>query len=331
MAILEELMFYVRLEEVSMLHQLINNARKHKGFTCKHILGRVISQFPFTDNFYEDSAILTRKDISARHVFFTADAVSPFILTKNYRRAGKTAMLIAINDIVAKGGTPICAVSLISGSIPIIRQIAEGLADGEKLTGIPVVGGHTVIGKPYCGVAMIGRGYSTPLRSTTAQDGDEIIIAIDTVGYPSPVYKYSFIAWEKPKEDLWMRWKTIISLADASRLTSGKDISMAGILGTLAMICEASSVGATIDLERIPRPEDIPLSQWVRMFQTMGFIFTCKHEDTFMVTRILNRAGFTARYVGKINSTHKISVSYKDETAIFWDFDTDGSVYGLEE
>ena len=43
------------------------------------------------------------------------------------------------------------------------------------------------------------------------------------------------------------------SIARKHLLTAGKDISNPGILGTLGMLLEASGVGATVELEKIPR------------------------------------------------------------------------------
>jgi len=58
----------------------------------------------------------------------------------------------------------------------------------------------------------------------------------------------------------------------------------AGILGILAMLCEASPVGLR-SIGKIPKPENIQLSEWLTSYPAMGFIFVINSEKALVPLR----------------------------------------------
>ncbi len=67
------------------------------------------------------------------------------------------------------------------------------------------------------------------------------------------------------------------SIVHDLRPSAAKDVSMAGLVGTAAMMAEASGVAITIDTDRIPRPDGARLDQWVTCFP--GFAMLIAHDD----------------------------------------------------
>ena len=49
---------------------------------------------------------------------------------------------------------------------------------------------------------------------------------------------------------------------------------MAGMVGTLGMLAEASGCGVVLDLAAVPRPEDAGLSDWLTCFPGWGMLTT---------------------------------------------------------
>jgi selenophosphate synthetase-related protein len=47
---------------------------------------------------------------------------------------------------------------------------------------------------------------------------------------------------------------------------AAKDVSMAGVVGTVGMLAEASGTGAELDVARIPRPTDADMGAWLTCF-----------------------------------------------------------------
>ena len=53
---------------------------------------------------------------------------------------------------------------------------------------------------------------------------------------------------------------------------AAKDISMAGLVGTVAMLAEASGTGAELDVAAVPRPAAATMSDWLTCFPGMAFV-----------------------------------------------------------
>lgn len=50
------------------------------------------------------------------------------------------------------------------------------------------------------------------------------------------------------------------------RPKAAKDVSMAGIVGTLGMLVEAGGCGAVLDVPPVPRPESAAMGDWLTCF-----------------------------------------------------------------
>jgi len=59
-----------------------------------------------------------------------------------------------------------------------------------------------------------------------------------------------------------------------ARPRAAKDVSMAGIAGTLGMLAEASGCGAVLDVARIPRPAGATMGDWLTCFPGFGMLTT---------------------------------------------------------
>jgi selenophosphate synthetase-related protein len=53
---------------------------------------------------------------------------------------------------------------------------------------------------------------------------------------------------------------------------AAKDISMAGLVGSLAMLLECRGLGVTVDLDAVPTPNAVPLTWWLNCFPSYGFL-----------------------------------------------------------
>jgi hypothetical protein len=60
----------------------------------------------------------------------------------------------------------------------------------------------------------------------------------------------------------------------AARPAAAKDVSMAGIAGTLGMLAEASGCAAVLDVARVPRPAGAAAGDWLSCFPGFAMITT---------------------------------------------------------
>ncbi len=58
------------------------------------------------------------------------------------------------------------------------------------------------------------------------------------------------------------------------RPASAKDVSMAGLVGTLGMLAEASGTGAVLDVASVPRPDDVGVADWFTCFPGFALLTT---------------------------------------------------------
>jgi selenophosphate synthetase-related protein len=55
---------------------------------------------------------------------------------------------------------------------------------------------------------------------------------------------------------------------------AAEDLSNAGILGMISTMIENSGKGAIIEIDSIPKPVEIELSDWLVCFQSFGFVLS---------------------------------------------------------
>lgn len=313
------------------LPELLDEVRKFDGIRRKRIVGTCLSMMG--QRWYDDGAIIGTSSCESSRggdYILTTDSIMSSLVRVDPYHAGWSAMLVSANDCVAMGSMPTWAVDIISGDETTIREVSRGLADASKHLHISIVGGHTnPEGEPSVSVAMVGvRGLGRPLLSSGAKINDIILLAVDLTGKPSRLYKHGWdaVSMQSP-DDIQEKWKCIIGVNDLGLIHAGKDISMPGILGTIVSLCEASGVGAVVNLDTIPTPDGITMAQWLCMFQSMGFIFATNHENLKFSRRILSSRGFTPSACGLFTDDGKVTVRYGSQQDIFWDIGHE-SLYG---
>ena len=192
---------------------------------------------------------------------------------------------------------------------------------------MPIVGGHT---HPDCAydaidVAILGTAKKDEvIFSHTAQAGDDVIMAMDLDGRFPPSLPY---AWDttshKDNATCRRQMLTMNEIGRRKLARSGKDISNPGSIGTLGMLLETSGKGAVVDIEKVPTPAGVDLSQWLRAYQGCGFVLTCPPENSREVINIFADVGVTAAVAGKVDDTKKLVLRMNGESAEVFDFTVD--------
>jgi selenophosphate synthetase-related protein len=120
----------------------------------------------------------------------------------------------------------------------------------------------------------------------------------------------------------------MVQIGEKKLATAGKDISNPGALGTLGMLLESSGAGATVEVNKIPRPDvdkvPISLAHWLKTYPGTGFVLTVKTEEAGAeCIQIFESAGITAAIVGEVNASKKLSITDGAETATVFDLNKD--------
>jgi len=236
--------------------------------------------------------------------------------------AGWSAVMANVSDITAMGGRASAVVNAYwHHDEHAAGQVLAGIRDACQAYGLVLAGGHTsqAPGNPTA-VAVAITGWARSLLSTLhVAPGQCLAMVVDLDGQwhgDAPYWK----AFEGvPGERLRAKLDIIPRLAEAGLLLAAKDISNAGVLGTLLMLLEPTGCGAQLDLSRLPRPADAPLLRWLRAFPSYGFLLTLKPQDLPTIQAAFAFEGLECQAIGHIDASARLDVRLQDQHASFWD------------
>jgi len=314
------------------LKKIVEAIRGFPGVTRKHIIKHVVEFFPWAEvsiqrNFGEDAAVLIQ---DGKALLLAADGIMESLMREDPVWAGYCAVLVNVNDIAAMGGTPLAMVDVISmKSTDRCALVMEGVRKGVEKFGVPIVGGHTHPDCDYDAIDISILGTAEPeavIYSDTARPGDVIIAAVDTNGRVKTRYSFDTTTFKSP-EIVRAQVGVMAEIGRRGLVTAGKDISNPGIAGTLGMLLETSGVGGVLDIDRLPTPDssaEIPLSQWLMMYQGFGFVLTAPFENADEIIRMFGDVRAEAAVVGEVKKGHTLTLGYRGETMPLFDFQEKG-------
>ncbi|MHA2062313.1 MAG: AIR synthase related protein [Candidatus Sifarchaeia archaeon] len=277
----------------------------------------------------EDCASVEFDTKSDYELVFHADSITEKFIEVNPYMAGYSLVMVNVNDIYATAGTPLAMVLILAyedNQKKIGDELIRGIIDGSKKFRVPIVGGHTHPNdtRNIASAGITGRvKREHRISSSGARTGDIVLTAIDTKGKVGQRYTFGWDCTSmKTSEEVLRHRQAICEIGKAGFATACKDISNAGLIGTLGMLFEASKVGAVIDLKQVEesKPEPVPLSHWVRIFISTGFILTIKPQHISVAIELLESHDLTTAVIGEIDDTKKFKITYDSKTAVFFDF-----------
>lgn len=315
-------------------NEIIESIRTFKGVTRKRSIADVREKLKDVYNvsgkvylaFGDDAAAI---DIGNNQLMLLAtDGIWGSLMNLNPWWSGYCSVLVNVNDIAAMGGIPLGMTNVLSSSNPeVTSEIMDGIKEGVKKFGVPMVGGHTHPDTPYDALDVAISGIvdkDAVIPSCGANLDDNVIVAVDLDG---SVYPGTEINWDttsdKTPEYVQDQIKVMNTIGKKHLVNAAKDISNPGIVGTLGMLLEASNMGAQIELELIPKADDIDWISWFKMYPGSAFVITAPEDTTDETLNLLNKSHITAACVGKVTDNNKLTMSYKNDTKTVFDFNSE--------
>ncbi len=314
------------------LEKIIESVRSYVGLIRKLPIKAVVEKLFATHiygnalpNFGDDAAVIPFKD---EYLLFATDGMMTDLIINEPYAAGKASVMVTVNDIYSMGGRPIGMVNVLaSGDKKERALIVEGIKKGCMKLEIPMLGGHLHpdpgIKTPSLSVAILGTAKKL-LRSHLAKEGDDLILAIDLNGSKGC---RSVVSWDansgKTSKELLHRLDILPLIAEQSLSNAAKDISNAGILGTISIFLENSGKGGCIDLNAISKPDSIELKDWLHCFQSFGFILAAKPKNSQKIIDLFSSRDIDANIIGKVTDDHRVFLKYNQINKILFNFDSD--------
>jgi AIR synthase-related protein len=235
--------------------------------------------------------------------------------------AGYCSVLTNVNDIAATGGRPWAVVDVLFLGSADNARVLDGVAAASSAFGVPVVGGHTtrVSHGSMLAVAIVGRARRL-ISSHAARPGQLVVSAVALDGtFRGSGGNFNAATAAAPRH-LRSQLAVLPELAENDLVKAGKDVSMAGLCGTLLMLLETSRCGAQIDLARIPAPRGVDPLRWLTAFPSFGFLLAVDPADLSSVRARFEAVGVACEAVGEIGEAPgKLEIFYEQERTTYWD------------
>jgi putative methanogenesis marker protein 2 len=323
------------------LDTLVDSIKNYDGITRKNFIRDATKILEDTYNIAGRTALGFGDDASAIDIgndtflLMAADGMWGRLMEGDPRWAGYCSVLVNVNDIAAMGGVPMGMTNVISVSDGnLCNEIMMGIKEGVEKFGVPMVGGHLHPDTPYTAldVSITGIvGKDDVITSCGAAVGDVVLVAMDLDGKQHPNFPLNWdTTTHKTPELVQAQIMVMNKIARNHLLTAGKDVSNPGILGTLGMLLEASGVGATIELEDIPRNPSVSWDEWLKLYPGSGFVLTAREENVEECIRLLEEVNITTQVSGKIIEDKVLKLTHEDQEKTVFDFSKD-MIMGIKE
>ena len=312
------------------LSELVKSLQSFKGVSRKNSIEKVTKTLGDVYNITGDVLLDFGDDASAidigdnQVVLLAADGIWGDLMNVDPYWAGYCAVLVNVNDIAAMGGKPIAMVNIMAvDNDEIYDEILSGIVDGCRKFNVPMVGGHLHPDAEYNSLDVAIAGIASKdslITSSGAKVGDKVLVAIDTDGRQYPGIPLNWdTTYEKDAKLVQDQIKIMQKIAEEHLPSAGKDISNPGTLGTLEMLLESSQVGASVELEKIPRNENVDWDMWLRAYPGAAFVMTAPEENAQAIIDALSPYSFEVAVIGDVIEEKKLYLSSGDEKLVLFD------------
>ncbi len=317
---------------MSSLNEIISLLLEFEGISRKFVLPRIIGRLREASyksdqphSLGEDSAAISTD--SDEVILLTTDSIVEELCLKYPHAAGFNVVLANVMDIYAAGGRPTSFAVALSYSDPSIgERLLEGLIEGSHTFQIPIVRGHT--NSQSSSTYVVGSATGTVMKndmltSGGAKTGDLLVLIFDRAGKRGSYYT---LGWDtvtgRSSEDIVSRLSVMRVLATSHLLNASKDVSVAGLIGTAGMMLEYSGKGGVVDLNMIDttRPPEIPLSDWLRMFISVGFLVAVSPDDLDRMSEIVNDHNMNSVVIGEVDDSESLRLRLNNEEQVIFNY-----------
>lgn len=283
---------------------VVRAVREFPGIRNKSAIGLVsdvLGDSDWVSGPGDDAAALD--DGSGRLVVACGEALLPAFVEHDPFGAGVAAVLTNVNDLAATGATPLGIVDTIVGTETLARQALAGMRHASRLYDVPVVGGHLTVSPGPPSISAFGVGTTTaPLSVTHVAPGQSLLVVCALDGEMRTDFPF-YRAYDARGDQCAGDVRLLAEVAASGACVAAKDISMAGFFGSLAMLLEWGRFGAVVDVDALPKPDGVPLAQWLCCFPSFAFLLCVPpgREDE-CVSPFLRR-GLRAAVVGGVDDS----------------------------
>ncbi len=288
------------------LPRLVEAVRTHPGVAAKSEIGlvsRVLAGSDWLTGPGDDGAVVTDQGTP---LVVGGEAILPAFVGSDPFGAGVAAVTTNVNDLAAMGARPLALVDTVTGPRPVIERALEGMRWASGLYRMPVVGGHLTVtdGPPALSAFGLGRA-DRPLSARNAEPGQSLVVGCCVDGRMRTDFPF-FPSFDERGERLAGDVRLLADGARSGWVTAAKDVSMAGLAGSLAMLLECNRLGATVDLDALPVPAGMTMQQWITCFPCFSFLLCVPPGRERECLQAFAERGLAAAVTGTLDRTGQL-------------------------
>jgi uncharacterized protein len=307
------------------LEQIVAAVRAQPGLRNKAPIALVSEVFGGTDwegGPGDDGAVV---EAGAERMVVGGEAMLPAFVEADPFAAGVAAMLTNVNDLAAMGAEPLALVDTIVASEAVARRVLEGLRLASQLYDVPVVGGHLTVSDGPPALSAFGLGRASPVRVLSvrrAEAGQSLVLAGCVEGSMRADFPF-FGSFDERGARLAGDVRTMAAVAADGAAVAAKDVSMAGILGSLGMLLECNGLGVTVHLDDLPRPAGVSLLPWLGCFPCLVFLLCVPPGREKDCAAPFHGRGLAAEVIGTLDDSGELRIATGGATATVLDVRTE--------
>ncbi len=282
------------------LDGIVETVRRHTGVTGKRFISSA-SQFVLPGDPVrgpgDDGAIV---DVDGRQVVACGEAIAPAFVKADPFGAGIAAVLANVNDVAAMGGIPRGIVNTVVGSKELVAELLRGIRHAAAFYEVPVIGGHATESADTTALSAFAIGHAENVLSmANVRPGQSLMFACCLDGEMRPDFPF-FTSLENQTPTLARDIRLLAEAASCGSAVAAKDVSMAGSLGSLAMLLEYTRFGAVLDMRKHPMPQRADPLRWLISFPTYAFWLAAEPEMAKSCAAHFEKHGLICAEVGKV-------------------------------
>ena len=299
---------------MTTLRRVVEAYRNHPGVAQKAPIAWVSRVFGATDWLTgpgDDGALVPTRE---GQVVVGGEAMFPPFIDADPKGAGFAAVLANVNDLAAMGAAPLAILDTVVAPAGIARLVLEGMQDASRMYDVPIVGGHLTVRDGPASVSAFGLGEATAILSVrNVRPGQVVLFACALDGIMRADFPF-FASFNERRDQMAGDVRILAKVAAAGDSVAAKDVSMAGLLGSLAMLLEARQAGAILDLDAIPIPREVALEQWLIAFPAFAFLLCTEADRVEACRQPFVERGLTCQQIGEVTNTGELVVAHGGES-----------------
>jgi uncharacterized protein len=309
--------------------ELAEVVRSSSGWRAKEDIAVVRDVFGASDWLRGPGDDGAAVQVGSEEVIACGEAILPPFVEHDPFGAGVAAVLTNVNDVAAMGAVPLAIVDTVVGPPETCRAVLDGMRFASALYDVPVVGGHLTKSADRVALSAFGLGRcpGRPLSAKRVTPGQALGLIVCLDGRMRPDFPF-FTSFDERGGRLAGDVRLLADLAADGVVEAAKDVSMAGLFGSIAMLLEPTRCGASIPVRAVPVPPGLDLDAWSLCFPCFAFLVTVAHRNEDRCRRAVERRGLTYAPLATVDASGVLGLADEGAAAVLVDLNADG-VTGL--